>query len=472
MKTEGVGICKAGTQTCDESRTWRPCSGEKTPGLEDCTKPQDEDCDGYSCSETVWAKLFGDTDSQAVRDSASDPMGNIVIVGDFAGSITFDKTLVASGMHDIYVAKLDKGGIPIWSKQFGDTAVAPRTITSVAVDAAGNVLVAGYFQGSLIFDGKKITAVGAGEDAFVIKIDKDGAVIWTKQYGDSGDQEASDVAVDKQGNVLITGSNYGKINLGCGELTGTAVGYVAKLAAADGSCLFSNPTSSSPFVAMNGIGVDSSSNVVVVGDEYNGANQGMLIVRYDSVGNMAWTKSYASTGADDHAQGVAVDITGAIYVIGTFENTLSFLGDPSKDLKSAGQQDVALLKLKAGDGSPVWTKRFGDIGSQAGRSIAVDGKGAVVFAGLFDSSIGFGGTTHMNAFVAPDAFVAKVMGDGTFVWSRAFGGSLSDLLPSVRVSIDDTIVFTAVTSGPVIDLGTGPLDVMGSSDAAVAKIAP
>ena len=45
--TKGVGLCVAGTQTCDATgMAWGTCTGEVVPRTEDCTSPQDEDCDG------------------------------------------------------------------------------------------------------------------------------------------------------------------------------------------------------------------------------------------------------------------------------------------------------------------------------------------------------------------------------------------------------------------------------------------
>lgn len=44
--TENVGICKAGTQTCQSNRTWGVCEQEVTPRLEDCSNQTDDNCDG------------------------------------------------------------------------------------------------------------------------------------------------------------------------------------------------------------------------------------------------------------------------------------------------------------------------------------------------------------------------------------------------------------------------------------------
>lgn len=45
--TEGVGVCQAGTRTCDpDGLAWGPCMGQVLPGVEVCGDAEDNDCDG------------------------------------------------------------------------------------------------------------------------------------------------------------------------------------------------------------------------------------------------------------------------------------------------------------------------------------------------------------------------------------------------------------------------------------------
>jgi hypothetical protein len=299
------------------------------------------------------------------------------------------------------------------------------------------------------------------------------ALVWAKAYGSaSGTDDAYGVAADAAGNIVLAGDFAGSLDFGCGAMTATASGaaYVAKLGPS-AQCLFSVSVTM-PFSAMNAVAIDASGNVVAAGVTYNGSNMAMLVNRYDGLGNLAWSQQYGSMMADDVAQGVAVDSTGSVYVTGSIQGTLTFLTDPSKNLTSAGSNDVALLKLQATTGNPVWTKRFGDAQSQSGYKVAVDATDDVVITGSFGGSIGFGGATYTETYGSADAYLAKFKSDGTFLWSRAYGGPALDSLQSVSISASNTIVFTETTYGPTIDLGKGPLTVAGASDAAIAKIAP
>ncbi|PKN32428.1 MAG: hypothetical protein CVU63_18835, partial [Deltaproteobacteria bacterium HGW-Deltaproteobacteria-20] len=54
--TTGVGICASGAQTCNPLGTgYGPCQGEVLPATEDCSTPEDENCDGQTppCSGIV-----------------------------------------------------------------------------------------------------------------------------------------------------------------------------------------------------------------------------------------------------------------------------------------------------------------------------------------------------------------------------------------------------------------------------------
>src|ERR1700733_4918604 len=85
-------------------------------------------------------------------------------------------------------------GKPIWQTGFGGLGIdAPR---GLAIDAANNVYVAGYFDGTIDFGatiGKKPSA--GGSDAFVTKLDANGKLQWAQTFGAKRDDAANGVAV-------------------------------------------------------------------------------------------------------------------------------------------------------------------------------------------------------------------------------------------------------------------------------------
>src|SRR5262249_36565624 len=133
-----------------------------------------------------------------------------------------------------------------WLRQFG----APGLDFARGVAADGSVYVAGNTFGTL----PDQTHAGA-EDAFVRKYDAAGNVLWTRQFGTAGSDQANGVAVDATG-VYVVG------------LTVTSAddrnAFVLKLDT-DGNALWSRQISISSNDEPTGVAVDGSA-VYVLGE--------------------------------------------------------------------------------------------------------------------------------------------------------------------------------------------------------------
>jgi len=91
-----------------------------------------------------------------------------------------------------------------WTSQFGTSST--DFARSIAVDASGNVYVAGHTYGAL--PGQ--TSSG-GSDAFVRKYDGSESELWTRQFGTPNDDSAYGVAVDTSDNVYVAGYTFGTL---------------------------------------------------------------------------------------------------------------------------------------------------------------------------------------------------------------------------------------------------------------------
>jgi chitodextrinase len=103
----------------------------------------------------MWSTRFGGStlsDSVIVNAVAVDANGNVVITGQLEGRANFGSTvLTSSGDRDIFIAKYSSSGAYQWSKRFGDTG--SDIGYGIGVDTSGNVLVIGQFQGTVDFGG-------------------------------------------------------------------------------------------------------------------------------------------------------------------------------------------------------------------------------------------------------------------------------------------------------------------------------
>ncbi|WP_437626037.1 hypothetical protein [Sorangium sp. So ce1151] len=176
----------------------------------------------------LWSKRFGDGFDQQPRAVAMDERGNAVVVGDFAGTIDLGgEPLQSAGGLDVFVASLDALGEHRWSKRFGDAGL--QRARAVAVDGADNVVVGGEFAGTLDLGGGPRTA-GEREAVFVAKLDPKGEHRYSRVIGEHG-ASLGQLLVDGTGDVLVVGGFRGEAALAGEPVTSAGEDdvFVAKL---------------------------------------------------------------------------------------------------------------------------------------------------------------------------------------------------------------------------------------------------
>lgn len=467
--TKGVGICRAPTQTCNaEGAAYESCQGEVLPAQEECGAAGDEDCDGVPCSDTLWAKGFGDSASQVSSGITVDAAGSVYTVGTFAGAMKVgETTLIAPGATAIFLAKHDAAGIPLWAKQFGDDQGA--TAHAIAADASGNVVIIG--AGSVDF--------GAGllpKGIVVAKFDATGTHVWSNSCGGSqvyyGIKQGS-VAIDAEGSVIIAESYVGTANCGGDALPAILPSQSNILVAkfdSNGSHAWSQGFGATGYNYSYDIGVDSQNNILLVGAASNAINfgggdltgDGAYLVRLAPDGSYSWGARFP--GAD--AINIAVDDLGGPAVIGSFSGSVSF-GGPS--LTAAGTTDVFVAKFNAA-GDHVWSKAFGDSNKQIGTGIAIGSTGDLIATGNFEGYTAFG-TESLTSAGKADVFVAKFDAAGTHKWSTRYGAGGDDQAWGLAVDGSANILVAGQFTDTV-DFGTGDIASGGDFDAFLMKIAP
>lgn len=104
----------------------------------------------------------------AARDVAVDGTGNVVLFGQVHGSVSFGPSpLVALGLVDVFVAKLTTDLEHLWSKRYGDDG--DQSAYAGSLDAAGNIVATGLFSGAIDFGGASPLVSAGGTDAFLVQ---------------------------------------------------------------------------------------------------------------------------------------------------------------------------------------------------------------------------------------------------------------------------------------------------------------
>lgn len=156
---------------------------------------------GYVTDKILTAQADGGFNE--TRALAHAPNGDLIIAGGISTETDMGgTTLTSAGSSDAFVARYLPNGTLAWANRLGGTMFDEAT--AVAVDAAGNVYVAGTFTGTVNFGGDVVTA--RDFDMFLAKYSSNGALQSVRTMGGTGMDQPYALAIDSAGNVLMAGS--------------------------------------------------------------------------------------------------------------------------------------------------------------------------------------------------------------------------------------------------------------------------
>jgi outer membrane protein assembly factor BamB len=213
-----------------------------------------------------WVRNYGTAGNNAGFDAvASDSSGNTYAAGHMRGATLAigGTTLTRIGTRDAVVAKFDSTGSVIWAKNLGGAGASVFAF-AVAVDGSGNVYVAGRLNQDLTTP--SLTRIGS-TDAFVIKLDSSGTTVWARNYGGSGaTAEAYGLAVDSSGNVVAVGIlQTGNLTTPSLTLIGSRDAFAIKLDSSGSVVWAQNFGGAGAAFDAKAVAADASGNVYLTG---------------------------------------------------------------------------------------------------------------------------------------------------------------------------------------------------------------
>ena len=155
---------------------------------------------------------------------------------------------------DLFLAKYDRNGNQLWSRQIGTSA--DDVSFAVSADDQGNTYVTGFTQGVLYGDSS-----AGGLDVFLIKFGSQGRELWRRQFGSIGDETGLSITTDEEGSVYLTGQTDGNL----GEFT-------------------------------------------------NEGGKDLFVAKYDSLGSQQWLTQWGTAG-DDLGIKISVDVLGRLNLL-------------------------------------------------------------------------------------------------------------------------------------------------------------
>ena len=344
----------------------------------------------------MWSHRYAQPDGQWFEKVAVDPSGNIVVCGNFYASLSLGQVYTSAGFEDGFVAKFSASGNLLWVHQLGD--VRPDRMMDIAVDRAGNVIVSGHMSSNI-----------NDADAVVAKYAPDGTLSWLKRFGanDFHFQSAMVVATNASNEIIIAGEFDGDFSVGGSTLqpTGGITFFMAKL---------------------------------------------------DENGNHVWSERFATTAPYSYSlDGLGTLPDGHIILCGQLLDSVDF-GNGA--LSVNGQSDIFLARFDT-DGTATWSQRYGDAGAQQATDIAINDAGDIAMVGFTNGAIDFGGGELM-AGADFDPFAAVLTASGNYVWSKIYNGASNQYPGSLAWAYNHDLLVVWRGSG-VLNFGGADLSIVG-----------
>lgn len=397
----------------------------------------------------VWAKQVGNTRYQRANGVAVDDQGNIFVTGYFEGTVDFNpgngQYLLSSDSYfepDIFLLKLNSNGIFQWARSMGSGG--DDIGFDVKVDAQGNPIVVGTFEGTVDFNPgsgtTNRTSMGQ-EDVFVARFTSGGNLSWVAAVGSNQKDGVWSVDISNSGKIAFCGffsslSNDFRSGAGNAVLpySGDRDGFISQLNA---NGTFNNAWSFGNVGVdeATSVGYDQFENIYAIGSfdsivdfrpgvqtyNLNGANGRVCILKYSSFGNLVWGKQIdavtdinSSFPIDFRANSLDVGNNGDIFCAGFFQGAVDFDPGPGTFILdpfigSNPAHAMYILKLSS-NGNFGWAMQYkGSATHSRIKTVEVNNMGQLYVAGLLDGPTSFQPFFSVQISGATSPFLTKTI---------------------------------------------------------------
>jgi len=317
-----------------------------------------------SAGAHVWSSYVGGVDYDVAEDVAVDAAGDVYVAGTTKspGWVTGGQDTTFNGIQDVFLMKFTKAGGHAWSTYLGGARKDYDAF--VAVGDANSVCVAGATESAGWVTGGYDTSLGGTSDAFVAKLSDAGKQLWCTYVGGSAVELAAGLAADSTGAIYAGGTT-----LSTGWISG---------------------------------GYDTSLDL---------PNSDGFIVKLTPAGQHAWS-TYVGGGDQESSDDICIDKAGNVYIVGDvivekgLQPVLWVTGGP--DLAYNGGYDDGFIAKVSSSGAHVWSSFIGGAGDEGNAGVAVNPAGDVFVVGgtLSPDWLTGGFDTSLNG--EDDAFVVKI----------------------------------------------------------------
>jgi hypothetical protein len=283
-----------------------------------------------------WHRLYGGEGNDMANSIVRTPSGNYLILGatnSMGGDVSANK-----GDMDAWLIGMNADGNMLWEKSIGGTN--EDWLFNIKLGGNGTFLMAGWTKS----DDHNVSFNHGGKDAWLVKVNDQGSILWEKTFGGTGDDFALDATPVSDGGTIFCGQVVGndgdasdrpapghtawlvKLNT-AGNIAGKLYigasendfGRVA-IEAANGDYLFCGTTATDGAF-----------------DGYH-ADRDAFVCRVDPFGNFLWKKAYGGSMRDEPADLIEASN-------GTFVLAGSTLSDDGDIQNLLGGEDAWIMNL-------------------------------------------------------------------------------------------------------------------------------
>jgi len=354
----------------------------------------------------VWQKNIGGSGSEFLWNIQKTLDGGYVAIG---GTNSNDNGIINKGQDDVFVVRLDSGGNVTWKKSYGGNGE----------DAGYKILETD--DGGYIFTGLTNSNTGdvsgnhGSADVWVVKLNSSGNIQWSRCYGGSGYDYASDIFETVDGNYLIAGttdSSDGDVKINYGGFDAFVI------------CINSNGN----LLWKKVFGTNQNDSARRVIEKIDGIYK--IILVSGTTGERSWI-TFLNASTEQQQLTVFPDSVNVFtsltetndgsFLIGGYSNsTWTFTGNH-------GGYDALVLKLNH-SGQILWQKYYGGSSDDYLSEVEKTDDGGYIFTGYTYSNDGDVSGNHGNS----DVWIVKIDSTGNLQWQKCLGGSGKDIGYSIK----------------------------------------
>jgi len=348
----------------------------------DDTSPTDDDPDPTGfLGELVWVKTFGGSEVDQAVAVVESNDGGFVVLGSTNSNDGDVDDRASIDEYDYWVIKVNSNGEKQWSKSYGGTN--DETATNIQKTSDGGYIISGYSRSN---DGD-VSGNEGFHDYWILKIDSGGNKQWDKNYGFSGSDKAFSVIQTKDGGYFATG-----------------------------------------FLDVNESGGQGNDNRAIhsLGDYWG--------IKMDANGDRIWRRYFGGSHVDESKDVVQTSDDGFL-LIGVSESSDFDITD------ARGGNDMWIVKVSS-YGDLLWQKSFGGSEIDFGYAVTPTNDGNFIIVGDTRSSDQDVSTSYGNA----DIWAVKFNGsNGGLIWEKSYGGGAFDSARGITRLSDGTYLITGNT---------------------------